>query len=747
MGERIIKVDAYDKARGKHLYPSDYYEEGMLYLGLKRSEHPHAVIRNLHLKEALKVPGVVRIFTHKDVNGTNRYGVVRKDQEVLVERKARYVGDPICLVAAESKEALSRALSLIKVDYEVLPAVFDPLEALKDDAPLVHEGGNLLKKLSVSVGDVEKGFEEADVVVEGEYVYPIIDHAPLETEAGFAKWEDGKIVIWAGTQTPFRDRREISEALGIPEDMVRVIAPFFGGGFGRKDGITVQIHLALAVLYLKRPVKLVYSREESIQSSYHRHPAIMRYRTGAKRDGTLTAVKAELYFDTGAYASFGAEVMSLAVEHFGGPYKIPNAHVDGYAVYTNNVVCGAMRGFGVPQVNFAFESQMDELALVLKMDPWEIRYKNAIRRGDKSPIGHTLIYSVGLREALKKLKKSDLWKKKDGLLKTNSPFKKRGWGIACSYQGGGLGVGIPDYAEAKIELLPDGKYRVYAGISDMGQGNASSYVHIASMVLNAPMELFELVLPDTDRTLDSGPSSASRTTYIYGKALVQACEQLKNDMFYAVSERYGVPVEELQLKEDSVAWNEGSVSLSEVYELLPPEKRVSTSYVEMPLAKDRREIGSGLPHIIYAFAAHLALVEVDTLTGEVRVLGYATSTDVGKILNLSLFEGQVQGGVTQGIGAALMEEMKLSNGKVLNPDFTTYMIPTASDIPDIEVLTVDGYEPTGPFGLKGAGEISVDGPPPAIGNAIRMAIGRRMRKIPFTPEKVLMEILKGDSGS
>ncbi len=740
VGKSIPRVDAKIKVTGAHKYPSDYYEDGTLILGLVRSELPHAIIKNINMDEALKIEGVEAIFTAKDIGGTNRYGVVHKDQEVLVEKKVRYIGDPICLVAARNKKILKEAIDKIKIEYDPLPAVFDPFEALKPDAPKIHDKGNLLQHTHIEKGDIKKGEEESDIIVEGQYEVPFIDHMPMETEAGFAKMEGDKVVIWVGTQTPFRDRAELSYTFGIPEEKIRVIAPFFGGGFGRKDGLTLQPYLLLAALKLKKPVKMYYDREESVQSSYHRHKAILRYKTGAKRDGMLTFVKAELYFDTGAYASFGGEVMSLGVEHYAGPYFVPNGMVDGYAVYTNNIIGGAMRGFGVPQVTFAFETQMDRIAEELDMDPWEIRYKNAIKRGDSTGVGNTLIYSTGIRESLKLIKESSIWKSKDKLLKTDSPFKKRGIGFACSYQGGGLGVGIPDFAEAKIELLPDGRYRVYGGISDMGQGNISTYVQVAADELSAPIEQFEYTFPDTDRTLDSGPSSASRTTYIYTKALIGAIKILKNNILRKAKEILNTG--DLNLSGDRVYSPERSISLSDIYNYLEERERIVTSYIDMPLSKDRRDIGYGLPHIVYSFSTHLALIEVDTLTGELKVIGYASATDVGKILNRKVLEGQVEGGVAQGIGAALTEEVILKEGRALTSNFTTYNVPGPRDLPDIETLFVDTHEPTHPYGMKGAGEINVDAPPAAIGNALFNACGIRIKSTPFTLVKILKELEK-----
>lgn len=741
IGHEFNRIDGMIKAEGQHKYPSDLREDDCLILFVKRSEIPHGKIINIDIKKAMEIPNIVNIYTAKDVPGTNRYGIVHKDQEILVESEVRYIGDPICLIVAKNIEAGKKAVESINIQYEVLPFVTDVFEALKKDSPKVHEGGNLLHHIDVIKGDVKKAFENADVIIENDYKVPFQDHIPLETEAGFGKIdEDGKIALWVGSQTIYRDIDEISYALNIPKDQIRVAAPFFGGGFGRKDGINIQLLLALAVLKLRRPCRIFLERSESIESSYHRHAFYMHYKTAAKKDGTIIACEASLYQDKGAYASLGAEVLNLAVEHFAGPYKIENTHVEGYSVYTNNPIGGAFRGFGVPQVTFAFESQMDIIAEKLGIEPMELRMKNIIKQWDKSCIGHTLIYSTGIKECLLKLQETDLYINREKYLSKASINKKRGLGIAIAYQGGGMGVNIPDFAQGKLELCEDGSLIVYGGISDMGQGNTTAYVQVVAEIFNIDRCKIKYTTPDSKYTLDSGAAAASRSTYIYSKALEGACAVLKNDMLNFASTILNDGPQDLKFQNDKIVGNHGSVSFRELYEIMPENKRTAISYVDNPVAKDRHEIGHGLPHIIYSYSAHMVLVEVDTLSGRVSILKYITATDCGKVLNPQLLDGQIQGGTAQGIGYGLSEGLKIKNGKVLNNRMSTYIIPGIKDVPEIQCLHVETYETTGTFGMKGAGEISIDAPAAAISNAIYNATKYRSFSLPVTAEKIVLKL-------
>lgn len=740
IGKSFNRVEAITKADGTHKYPSDTRMEGMLVLGVRRAEVPHAIIKNIDLEEAKKMPGIVAIFTSKDVPGTNRHGIMTKDEEILVESHVRMIGDPIALVAGETKEQVDAAVKAIKVDYDLLPVVGDPFEALKEDAPKIHESGNLYHEIEIVTGDVEKGFEKADVIVSHRYAVPHQEHMPIETEAGYGYIdEDGKLAIFAGTQNIYRDVQEIEYALGLKRDEFRVAAPYFGGGFGGKDGITVQCHIALALMKLRRPVRIHLERTESLNSMYHRHPAYIEYKTGAKKDGTLVACDATIYFDKGAYAGLGMPVVNLACEHFVGPYKVPDTRVHGYGVYTNNPACSAFRGFGEPQFAFAVEAQIDLIAEKLGMDPLEIRKKNCVEQYDRSGIGHTLIYTTGIKECIEAIEKTDLYKNRDKYIKAAGPHKKRGIGMALAYQGGGMGVNIPDFAKGKLELLENGEVIVYGGITDMGQGNTTAYVQIVAEVLNTDRKYFRYTTPDSKYTLESGAASASRTTYIYGRAIIGCAQMLRDRMLELASKELKVSKDDLHMEDGKVTCDRGILTFADLYQLMNEEDRIVTNYADCPQAIDRHEAGEGLPHIIYSYSAHMGLVEVDELTGKVDILKYITATEAGKVLNPQLIQAQIHGGTAQGMGYGLFEGFKMRDGKIMNNRMSTYIIPSILDVPEIETLHVEPYEYTGPFGMKGVGEISVDAPAAALSNAVANATGYRSYTLPVTAEKILLK--------
>ncbi len=513
VGCSVPRFDARAKVTGMEKYAVDHYPENFVWAGAKRCGIPHGRIVEIDVSAARAVPGVVAVLTRKDVPGTNRQGIVHKDQPVLAGEKARHRGDPVALVLAEDRETLREALRLIRVEVEPLPAVFDPEEALKPDAPLVHDKGNLLLGADIRSGKGSEALDECDVVVEGSFEVPFQEHAFIETENGVAWREpDGKIVMTVSTQAPFRDRFEVGHALGLDPASIRVISPYLGGGFGGKDGATVQCLLALAALHSGgRPVKMWWDREESFTAGYKRHGARMYYRLGAMADGTLHALHCRLYYDSGAYAHLGGEVMELGMEHAGGPYRIPNTLIEGWSVYTNNPVGGAMRGFGVCQVAFAVERMMDMLAEKLGMDPLELRLGNALRRGDTNCAGVTMVHSTGMVQCLEALRRHPLWTGRDAWKRAAGPFKRRGVGVAAVFNAMGYGRGLPDSAVAKVELTREGKIRVYNGVSDMGQGNAAAFVQIAGEILCQDSSRMELVQPDTERTHPSGSSSAGRS--------------------------------------------------------------------------------------------------------------------------------------------------------------------------------------------------------------------------------------------
>jgi len=750
IGSPVPRADALDKVTGREKFAADYYSDDMIWAGVKRAGVPHARLKGIDTAAAVNLPGVVDVLTSRDVKGTNRQGVVRRDQPVLVNDRVRHCGDGVALVLAENREALSRALDLIRLDLEPLPGVHDMEEALAEGAPKVHDDnpeGNVLLRIELNTGSGTAAEQECHALVEACFETPWQEHAYLETEAGWARQEpDGRIVMVCSTQTPFRDRMEVAEALGIPPQNVRIIVPYPGGAFGGKDGISVQSLLALAALHSRgRAVKMWWSREESFVASCKRHPAKMYYRLGAQKDGSLHYLDARMCFDTGPYDHLGGVVLTLAFEHAGGPYRIPNVHIKGSAVYTNNPVGGAFRGFGVPQATSAIERTMDMLAEKLGMDPLELRLKNALRTGDKTCVGKTVVSSTGVVECLEKIRGHNLWKEREAWKSDAGAFRRRGVGLAALVQACGYGPVVPDYANAKIELTDEGKIRVYCGVVDMGQGTAATSVQIAGSILGQRADGMELVLPDTDRTLPCGSASASRCTYTFGNALITASEMLRDRILERAADVLMAPnKEQLALVPGKVRClrTGKEFGLAMLAAMMDEAQRTVVHRFRAPVAPevivpDEYVRLHGLPHAVFSYGAHLACVEVDEVTGAVEVKQYLSVTDCGRVINPQLYEQQIQGAVAQGLGYALCEKLEVSEGRIVSKDFTTYVIPSAADTPDVESLAVEIHEPTGPFGLKGVGEVATNGPLPAVANAVADACGVRMFHSPMTAEAVL----------
>ncbi len=750
IGISMPRIDAYAKVTGRERYAADYYGFDMIWAGVKRAGIPHARLKSVNTQAAENLPGVIAVLTHKNISGSNRQGVIRKDQPVLVDDKVRHCGDAVALVLAEDKETLAKAIKLTSADFEPLPGVFTTETALEENAPLVHEdhpGGNVLLKASLEIGSVQSAKEHCDVLVEACFETPLVEHAYLETEAGWAQLkEDGKLEIVASTQTPFRDRMEVADALGLEPERIRMIAPYAGGAFGGKDGVTVQSLLGLAALHANgRPVKMWWSREESFIAGTKRHAARMYYRLGAKADGSLHSLDTRLYFDTGPYDHLGGVVITLALEHSGGPYRIPNVSFKGWAVYTNNPIGGAFRGFGVAQVTAAMEQMMDMLAEKLAMDPLKLRLKNAVRKGDKNCVGVTLTHSTGLVECLEAVARHPLWTERAAWKSKAGPFKRRGAGIVALMHASGYGPVVPDVANAKVELTAEGKIKVYCGVVDMGQGNAATNLQIAGSILCQNVDRIELILPDTDRTLPSGSASASRCTYTFGNALIGACETLKLRILQRAADLLMVDdCDETALIPGAVRHlpTGREIPLHRLATFMNESERTATQRFRAPTAKEIPPVGNeirlhGFPHTLFSYGAHLVRVEVNELTGVVDVKRYLSVSDCGKIINPHVYEQQIQGAIAQGIGYALSEEVQVNEGKVLTADLATFIIPAASDVPEIESQPVEIYEPSGPYGLKGVGEIATNGPLPAIANAVADACGVRIFRSPLTPSRVL----------
>ncbi len=747
IGKSVVRKDAFTKVAGKEKYAADFYGDNLLWAGVKRAGIAHGKIKKIIIGKALALKGVVKILTSRDVRGSNRYGVVEQDQPVLADDRVRHCGDPVVLVIAETREIMQRAVDLVQVEYDPLPVIFDMETALKDNAVLIHENrvdGNLLLKGEVKKGNFFDAYGQCDQRVEAEFSFCHQEHACLETECGWAiVRENGILEIIASTQTPFRDRVEIAYALDLDAENIRVIAPFCGGAFGGKDGITVQALLALAAINCPgKPVKIWCSREDSILASPKRHPALLRYRLGAKANGSFYALEVEAFYDTGPYDHLGVAVMTLGLEHSGGPYCIDHTKLKAWAVYTNNPVGGPFRGFGVPQVTAAMEQVVDMMAEKLGMSSMELRCRNCLRKGDINPVGMRLSSSTGIADCLETVKKHPMWQKRKKWKSRAVAFKKRGIGIAAVMQGMGYGPVIPDTAEAKIRLTKKGNFRVYAGVVDMGQGNASTYLQIAGSILNQDMSKMELVLPDTGRTLPSGSSAASRTTYTYGNALMAAAKIMKKRILkQAAAYLNPETADDLEIKSGRVE-NRQTKEKIDLAGLLDEDQQIVTYRFQSPSSDQKIDCSEkirtyGIPHLIFSYGVHLAFVEVDMLTGQAETKKYLAATDCGSIINPDLFEQQIHGGIAQGIGYALYEDFIVNNGEIQTNDFSTYILPCSLDIPEMESIPIETNEKTGPFGLKGVGEIAMNGPLPAISNAIADACKIRVFSSPVTGEKII----------
>jgi xanthine dehydrogenase D subunit len=739
VGKPIPRRDAFGKASGATQYPSDISLPGMLFAGVLRSKHPHALIKRIDVSKARALPGVAAVLTHEDVPGKNRYGAFIRDRPVLCDDKVRYVGDPVALVVASSAEEVERALALIEVEYEKLAAVTDPVQALKPDSPKVHVEGNVCRRTRIVFGDVEKAFRSAVVVVENTYRTGSQVHAYLEPEAGLGYLDDEKrLTLVVGGQSPYKDRAEICETLGLDEARVVVITPPVGGAFGGKDDVPVQLHLALAVLKTGRPVKLVWTRGESCIAGLKRHPSIVKMKTAAAADGTLLANKVEILYDKGAYAGLGPAVLDVAIENCCGPYRMPNVDIQAILAYTNNGVMSAFRGFGAPQVMFAMESQMDILAEKLGLDRIEFRLRNALRKGDEGAFRNKIQSGIGIREALEKAKKHELWRSKSNSKPGDNPWTRRGVGIATAIKGFTLGA-LPDKGSAAIKLLEKGSFEVKVSSAEIGQGLVIAFTQIAAEALQCDLDDVSVVCGSTIGSPDTSVTSASRSTYLGGNAIIKAANEMLGLLTRSAAEMLGEPQGNLQARSSEVVSSKTGKRVS--YSTLAENLRSRNLPAEVIGTFDVPRVepipGSlEIPHLFYMFACALAEVEVDTLTGTVKVTRLVCFPDAGRVINPQTFEGQVEGAAIQGLGYAIMEDPKIEEGVLKNPSFATYLIPTIKDAPEIEVVAVGEAEETGPYGAKGVGEIGLVPIAPAITNAIYDATGARLFEIPATPERV-----------
>jgi CO/xanthine dehydrogenase Mo-binding subunit len=745
VGRPVIRHDARDKVAAATAYAGDWAMPGMLHGVVVRAPYPSARIRSIDTTRATAMPGVAAVMTAKDVprntlwtdvpGQTTQVGPLRARLHVLAENRIRHQGEPVALVAAETEEQAREAAEAIVVDYEALPGVFDPAAALEPSAPAVHEEGNLLAHWRVARGDVDAGFARADVVVEGAYQTQFVDAAYLEPESGVA-WidSDGVITIRLSTQV-IEHFRDVAEVLNVPQNRVRVIGTYLGGGFGGKEDVTVEVYLGLLAWETKRPVKMVWTRQESLLARAKRHPYRLRYRTGALRTGEIVAQQIELLGDSGGYAYLSALVLLYSTVTAAGPYRVPAVSVDARVAYTNNPPTSAMRGFGAMQVVFGYESQMDRVARALGLSPLEIRRINAIRRGDVLPVGQVIETHVALPELIDRA-----WSALGDPTPPRAPHLKVGRGIACNFQPYGRIVWLHDWSSAWVGFEMDGSLVVRSGVPDVGGGQASSLCQIAAEVLGVPLERVSVHIADSALTPLAGTTTASRQLYMSGNAVLKASRELRAQLLVAAARMLDVDVAALDMADSAVCTDDGRALT--LVELLRGCARmgVARSHLGVYHAPAGEpvdlETGSGKVFPDYTFGCHAAEVEVDTQTGVVKVLKLTAAHDVGRAINPQSVEGQIQGGAVQGLGYALMEEIVLEDGINLTTSFASYLIPSATDVPDVEPLVIESGEGLGPFGARGIGEPPIAPPAAAVANAIEDATGARVTQLPLTPERV-----------
>ena len=734
IGKVITRVDADAKVTGEALYPGDINFDNQLYMKTLFSKLPHAVIKTIDISEAEKMPGVVIVLTAKDVPN-NEYGLIMPDQPVLCgpgsnnpkADRTRCVSDQIALVIAESEAIASHALSKINVDYEELPVINNPDEALLNDAIRIHQDqdDNVLLHYKVRDGDIEQGFKDSEVIVEGVYQTPMQEHAYLQPEAGVSYIDESdRITVIVGGQWVHEDQEQIAHSLNIPLDKIRIIYPAIGGAFGGREDMSVQITLALATSKLlekgiNRPVKTIWSREESIIGHHKRHAYKIFSKWGANKDGKILAAEVKIVADAGAYAYTSTKVQGNATLMCTGPYEIPNVKVDSYTVYTNNVPGGAFRGFGGPQAAFSAEMQINKLAEKLGLDPVEIRMRNVFKEGSRLPVKSPMPAGVSLSEVIERCAIEAGWNKIDG--EWNNPNRKftsnsrniKGLGFACGYKNIGFSFGAPENCWATIELVGESeieKVILYHAGAEVGQGSHTVFCQMAAEAVGVDVGKVELIASDTSTSDNSGSVSASRMTFMAGNSIYGAgklaLEKWKNEERPAIGR----------------------------YQYKPPK---TTPY--------DKDTGECVPNFSYGYVAEAVEAEIDLETGEVHLSKVICADDVGKAINPQLVVGQIEGAIVQAAGYGLLENFIQENGYVKTSQLSTYLIPTVWDIPDeINSIIIEHPDPIGPWGARGVGEMPYIPLVPAISSAIHAATSVWFDQFPMTPENVLRGLGKID---
>jgi CO/xanthine dehydrogenase Mo-binding subunit len=753
VGRSIQRVDAEGKVTGETRYGGDLYAKDMLVTRVLRSAHAFADVLRIDAAKALAIPGVLGVYTAADVGGTNRTGLITRDQDVLVSKQVRYMGDALAIVVAESERAAGDALAAIAVEYRPMKAIHTIDEALAPGAPRIHDYGNVMGGKRIRKGDADRALEdECDAIVEETFDTQTVDHAFLDLEAGYAEYDGDVLTIHVSGQWVHEERRLCALALGLPVEKIRILQPATGGAFGGREDISIQMYLGIAAM--KHPgmrIYLRYSRGESMLARHKRHAIRCQYTLGAKRDGTLVAAKITVYSDEGAYASTGAAVMRKASSHSTGPYRIPNVSVDVFGVHTNNNPTGAMRGFGAAQMAIAYEGMLDRLAAKLGMDRLELRKKNLLVSGEAVTTTQ-IVPLVTAREcldaALCQFARTDspadatrAWESRS--YETPEQWLKRGYGVSVFCFGLGYGDGFPDASRATVRFNERDELEVCSGAVEFGQGLLNMIAQVAAEETGVPVDRVRLVCADTANTPESGSSSATRQTYFTGTAVKLACAELRENLLDVAGTRLGVHPMEIAVENGVMFEKSKTINRIALGEVLADARTRGIELEASSLFRPRtirEDLDTGLTpkaFITYLFGSHIAQVLVDTETGQAKVERYIACHDVGKAINPQNVEGQIQGGVAQGIGMAMMEEVLYDpTGRIQNPGFTDYILPSIHDLPEIETVILEHDDPTGPFGARGVGEPPLIGTTPAVVGAISDAIGVAIRQTPATPERV-----------
>jgi hypothetical protein len=740
LGDSALRPDGVAKVQGSFAFSGDLSADGALWGATLRSPHPYARIVSIDVSAAWRINGVEAIITAADVPGKLTYGLISQDQPVFASEFVRFVGEPVAAVAANHPEVARRALEAIVVEYEVLEPLVDPERSLDPAVPAIHPDGNVFRHQRIISGDTTV---VGDVVVEGDYEIGMQDQAFLGLEAALAVPDPGGagVELWVATQWLHEDRHQIAACLGLPDESIRLVLGGVGGAFGAREDISLQVHTCLLALRTGRPVRIAYSREESFLGHVHRHPARIWMRHHATHDGRIVKIEARFLLDGGAYASTSSAVLINAVTHTQGPYKCANAVVDGYAVRTNNLPCGAMRGFGVVQACFAHESQMDRLAAACGLDPMEIRLRNAMETGDRLITGQIIENVAPVERCIRETAALPLPDEPVGGhdgdpmrlpggagLTADRSHIRRGIGWGVSIKNLMYSEGFDDFSTARCRLV-DGVVHVKFATAEVGQG----FVTLAGQIARSVLGIDEVVLDQIDTEVGSaGSTSASRQTWMSGGAVEGACRLVREQLFAHVGVRYGVDPLRLAVDGRDIIDTMGSLRIGAAEASAGLEFDQTFEHHHRP-TEHLDENGQGNCHTAFAFVAHRAVVDVDPELGLVKVVQIATAQDVGRALNPLSVLGQIEGGIAQGLGLAVMEEIIQTNGKVRNASFTDYLLPTMLDMPVVVASLIEEPDPMAPLGAKGVGEPPCVSSTPAVVAAIRDAIGRDLTRVPVRP--------------